>query len=424
MPTFSLSDSRQYLNRDLTAALLASSFVWVLPWSRSFLLSVVVLAITSLALLVRRRADWWAAGAGIWCSLNLLAALALLLSAAASAHPEKPLELAVFQLVLMLAGMPLLLWARDRHVWQQIQICLLAFIGFWLVDGLVQALAGTDLFGIDRVERLGSFFSHPHKFGFYIAFLCTWVLFSPVVRRLSLPLQALVLLLCLAVTFYGNTRAGWMNFALVCAVWAYLTRDTLRKSPLLIGAIAIGIAIAGWLIATDEHVSQRIAASIPSSFDLDGLRSIIPVRAQLWEQAWWQFTQNPWFGTGAGNFSLYLPEQWQGTRFEQPYAHHVIMEILAGVGTVGSLLYLAVTLWFLRLVWRGNLSKQPEAERPIAPLLTLLCLWLPVNTHRELFSSELMVVTWLSVALVIARLQPAPQFFFRIRNAGSVEAYE
>ena len=399
------------LDRNTATALLLCSFIWVLPWSRTFQLSVLVLAIASVTLLIRQRRDWWTPGAGIWCGMNLCAALALGLSAINTVEPGKPLELMGFQLVLLLAGMAVLYWARNDQIWQRLQWCLFAIVGFWLVDGLFQALVGFDLFGVPRTERLGGYFSHPDKFGFYISILCAWVLFAPAVRNGSLPLQSGVYLLCLAVTFFGNTRAGWVSFILISAVWLFMRRahfiSAIRTAPWLLVLMPAIIGAAGWWILKDPQVSKRIAATIPQSFDLAGLTAVVPIRAQLWAQAWEQFLANPWFGTGAGNFNLYLPESWAGTRLAQPYTHQVVLEILAGSGAVGGLLYLAIAASFLGLVWRAHFSnpalRRDEVQLPIAPLLILVCVWFPLNTHRELFSSEMMVLTWLSMALVIAR---------------------
>lgn len=392
------------MDRKFAIALLLCSFIWVLPWSRTFQLSVLVLAITSIVLLIRSRRDWWAPGAGSWCLMNLLATTALALSAAASEYPSKPLELVGFQLVILLAGMPVLLWARDEVVWQKLQWCLFAIIGFWLVDGLFQALVGFDVFGVPRMERLGGYFSHPHKFGYYIPMLCAWVLFAPQVRQWNLGWQGAAFLLCLAVTFFGNTRAGWLSFLLISTTWVYLSRHKLRGSPWLLGLIPAAVAIAGWWISGDSEVNKRVTATIPNTIDFAGLASVIPIRIQLWAQAWAQFLESPWFGTGAGNFSLYLPESWAGTNLQQPYPHQVLLEVLAGSGAVGSLLYLAATVYFCRLLWRAGFSGVAEHSRPIAPLLMLIGAWFPLNTHRELFSSEMMVFTWLSIALVIARV--------------------
>ncbi|MCA0892688.1 O-antigen ligase family protein [Microbulbifer agarilyticus] len=400
------------LDRKTSIALLLCSSIWVLPWSRTFQLSVLILATASITLLIRQRRNWWTPGAASWCAMNLCAALALGLSALTTQYPDKPLELMGFQLVLWLAGMAILYWARNDQIWQRLQWCLFAIIGFWLVDGLFQALVGFDLLGVPRSERLGGYFSHPDKFGFYISFLCAWVLFAPVVRRWSLPLQGMAYLLCLAVTFFGNTRAGWVSFMLISAVWLYMSRAqiraVLRTAPWLLGLVAAAVGAASWWILQDPQVSKRITATIPQSFDLAGIAAVIPIRAQLWAQAWEQFLANPWFGTGAGNYSLYLPDSWTGTSLFQPYTHQVVLEILAGTGAIGSLLYFTIAVIFLTLVWRALCSKsattRDESQLPVAPLLILFCVWFPFNTHRELFSSEMMVLTWLSMALVIARL--------------------
>ncbi|MCK7596391.1 O-antigen ligase family protein [Microbulbifer sp. CAU 1566] len=394
---------RRTFDRPFAIGLLLCSFIWVLPWSRTFQLSVLVLAITAIALLIRDRNSWKPFGIKPWCLMNLLAAAALALSAAGSEYTDKPIELAAFQLILMLAGIPVLLWARNDAIWHKLQLCLLAIIGFWLVDGLFQALVGFDLFGVPRAERLGGYFSHPDKFGYYIAPLCAWVLFAPAVRRLSLPLQSGIYLLCLAVTFFGNTRAGWAAFALISLIWLYTIRQQLRASIGVLCLLAAAALFAGWWIISDPMIGKRIAASIPQSLDMDGLSSVIPVRIQLWGQAWEQFLASPWLGTGAGNYVLFLPEQWADTHLDQPYAHQVVFEILAGAGIVGCALFLAVLVCFLRIVWHGDYTQVAESRRPLAPLIILLCTWFPLSTHRELFSSEMMVFTWLCIALVIAR---------------------
>ncbi|WP_406828321.1 O-antigen ligase family protein [Microbulbifer sp. ARAS458-1] len=394
---------REIFDQPFAIGLLLCSFIWVLPWSRTFQLSVLVLAITAIVQLVRDRNSWKPFGIKPWCLMNLLAAMALALSAAGSQYSSKPIELAVFQLVLMLAGIPVLLWARNDAIWHKLQLCLVAIIGFWLVDGLFQALVGFDFFGVPRAERLGGYFSHPDKFGYYIAPLCAWVLFAPIVRKLSLPLQSGIYLLCLAVTFFGNTRAGWVAFALVSLIWLYTIRHQLRASKSVMCLLAAAALSAGWWIMSDPMVSKRIAASVPQSLDVQGLSSVIPVRIQLWSQAWEQFLASPWLGTGAGNYVMFLPETWADTHLDQPYAHQVVFEVLAGTGIIGFTLFFAVLACFLRIVWYGDYSRVSEARRPLAPLIILLCTWFPLSTHRELFSSEMMVFTWLCIALVIAR---------------------
>lgn len=400
-------------DRNNWIALLLCSFIWVLPWSRTFQLSALLLAIASLYLLLSKKIHWSTPGVKLWSFINIGAFTALLLSASTSRFPEKPLELAAVQLVLLFAGIAFLHWLRIDAIWKALQTIVFLVVGFWLIDGLIQAQLGVNLFGFERTQRLGGFFSHPKKFGFYISVLCVWVLFAPQVRNKSLVVQSLAYALCLAVVLYGNTRAGWLSFAVLTTAWLWLSRTLIfeafrrHRSLLLVAPVLLAL-IAIWAMS-DPVVSKRLAATIPAGFDLASLKAVIPVRAFFWEQAWAQFLSHPWFGVGAGNFLAYLPESWSNARYLLPYPHQLILELLSGTGLLGAMVYSSIAVSIIVLcaktyrIVRSSATNSEEHLFPIAPMLVLVGLWFPLNTHREFFSSEMMIHTWLCVAMIIAR---------------------
>ncbi len=178
-------------------------------------------------------------------------------------------------------------------------------------------------------------------------------------RRASLarPIAIAAVPLFMATFIITGSRSGVL--ALTVALIAMVAFAGRRKAKALV--LALLAALAAFLVFATfapESVKERIAQATPGQVDPEeGRRS-------LWEVGWRMFEDNPVDGVGLGSFRAssihYVVDPGAGALertdevIDLPQdAHNVYLQVLAELGVVGAILFLAVLIFPIVCALRG-----------------------------------------------------------------------
>ena len=407
----------------LLITLLLTGFIWLLPFKRSFFLpSLPLLGYGLWLLATQTRRLLTDPATRLLGQFSLAVALPLLLATPFALDPPKTALMALFAGLLWLMGVGAMDLVRRFQLTLWVQYALFAVLLFWCIDGLWQALWGQDLFGFPRSHRLGGYFSHPPKFGWYLGML-SGLLLLPTLSWLRLgPWQTLLFALVLSVIFLANTRAAWLATIMVLLVWfrwqprAQLSslkqlssvRQLLSlKKPLQTWPLLLLCVLTANLYAFDATFAQRIHSSIPGDWSFDTVNTALGQRPLLWQFAWQQIQASPWLGTGVNTFerlSFYATQAGAPIMLFQPHAHQLLLDVWLVSGLPGLL---GLGWISLRLIAHWRTAPEASKRRALPLLATLAIIWFPLNTHRDFYASEAMHLTWWLLALGLAALMPA-----------------
>jgi len=390
-----------------TFALLLSGSFWLLPFSRSF--HLVLLAFLGMAiyrLFATPLSFVLEPAKKIWLLANACFALPMLVSAFSSGDLEKPLTFFALQLMVCFSGFVVMDVSRNELMLKYFHRISLAVLLFWTLDLLIQVTMGEDLFGFANDPRPGIYFSSHFKFGFYYAALSPLLLFNPIFLRWPLKLTLFIYVLVLAVVLCCNARAAWLVFSFVSFLWfGLLLRQGLVKVWQLALFVAGVAAVFIALLTGNNDFKQRVATLLPMLSSIHSVQDVIPVRSSLWVSIGSMINAKPWFGSGAGNFEtayVLYADQELGPDKVFPHAHQVILDILVGTGILGLAGWLILHAALLKLWFQSN-SRSLALPIILIPFL----MWFPLNTHRGIYTSELMQFTWLWLAMGIGILTQA-----------------
>lgn len=172
-------------------------------------------------------------------------------------------------------------------------------------------------------------------------------------RRRAVKLLLAGSFVLITIAFIDTQSRGGLIALLVAAVAAFLISPAQRKRLLQLGGVVVVVgAILG---ATTPGTLSRIT-------DFSGGSS---GRNDIWSVAMLVFEQHPVIGVGANNFSIvepnYVLDIHNATRVqyiaEQPLlfpAHNSYLQMLADVGVIGLVVYLAAIIACLRAGWLAS----------------------------------------------------------------------
>lgn len=150
----------------------------------------------------------------------------------------------------------------------------------------------------------------------------------------SLPLQLLII-------FASQTRKGFIALALGVLLLVYFRNKsmTIPKKLLVLVASGIGVIVAYKLISSIElfePIIYRLEMAV-NAFTGEGyVDNSTRQRAEMNAIGYGQFIRTPIHGMGMGNPRVLLEGMW-GNNY--PYLHNNYLELLAGGGIIGTLLY-------------------------------------------------------------------------------------
>ncbi len=396
--------------RDVLFGVLLSASIWLLPFSRSFHLVLLALLVIGLyRAFANRECFQSSAATRLWTACNACFALPILWSAFAMGESEKPLELFALQVCLFVAGfvvMDVVKNPKTMAIFHQIAMWVLLF---WTLDLLIQVSFGADIFGYANEPRPGIYFSSHFKFGLYYASLSPLLLFNPTVRRWPLWLKLVLSASMLATVLFCNTRSAWLVFGFASTPWflSLLKQGGLSTKQLLLLVLSVPLMVFMLAFASADF-QTRLMTFAPMLDGLQGVRQVIPIRSDLWGNLSDVIDAHYFWGSGAGNFEkayVAYSDVSLGPPKIYPHAHQVIVDLWVGTGLMG------VFAWLLLhgILFRHYFNASTQAKTLALPFLLIpLVTWLPFNSHRNIFGSELMQFTWLWLAMGVGLLASKP----------------
>ena len=106
-------------------------------------------------------------------------------------------------------------------------------------------------------------------------------------------------------------------------------------------------------------VSNALYPNIPRSEELFVFADRTH-RARLVARAWLDFTASPWWGNGLGTYRFVTTTSYDPEPKVYTYPHNIILEFLAGIGIIGTLVFIAVIGYAIHLLERARVFVSPE----------------------------------------------------------------
>jgi O-antigen ligase len=387
----------------------------LLPFGAAPELPLLLCALAGIVMLLRGTIRW-RAEASTRLVLILFAAYWLpeLFSAFDSVAPRKSWT----EVAADLRFLPMLLFASAiLSGARQVRIAaagMALLLALWCADALVQATLGTGLGGAVRGDRLSGIFGDSNlKLGGVIAVLAPFGLLW-IGRRCGARALLLGLLPILLVVLLAGARAAWISLALVTSM--VLFRQLGAKS----GALALALAFAAAAVAGigANLMSTRFAERVDrTAMALRGDRAeldhALSGRLPIWQTAVTMSAAHPVNGVGVRGFRHAYPEfAADDDPFVQRdpaqgalHAHQILLELLSETGIVGLLCW----VFGIAFAWRCWRRADAAARtRSAAPLVALVAMLFPLNTHYAVYSNFWSILLFSLLALWIGMLHSSP----------------
>ncbi|MDW8323844.1 MAG: O-antigen ligase family protein [Burkholderiales bacterium] len=406
---------------DLTRAwgvpLLIAACIVLLPLGRSVELPMAVMAITGLVWLVRRPGTILGQ-TEFKLFMGLFACLWLPMALASfdAIHRPRAVETTLVFLRFLFMGACMLYWLRAPQTRTRVTAIVGVALAFWVLDGLVQALRGVNLFGQPMIDgQLTGVFHPKQTMGMVLATLTPVFLLwlGPLARRrpvlwLLVPAYAVVILLT-------GKRAAWLLSAIalvMVAVWA-LRSSSAKRRHLWAAGLAVCVLVGGlawqsphfqakWQVTTGLFSADAAKADAATSYRL----TIWRVGVRMFEDHWVN-------GIGPRSFrNLYPDYAQEGDLFMQlnphsgpTHPHQITLEIAVESGVIGLAGFALLWGWIVRewlRAWRV------QATAYLAWLTAAALALFPLNAANALYDAFWSGVSfWLLLMALAHRPPPA-----------------
>lgn len=406
-----LSMDRGALRAHAPVALVVACLV-LLPLGRLVEIAVLTMAAWGAWLLLSERQRLLGLpGARLLGLVFLVATVPMWLSLIDAYDRGDTFRVTLSHLRFYLAGLFMVWYLRDpdAQAWL-LRGCSWVLV-FWIVDGAVQFVFGTDLFGFEAWPgRISAMFGEGNsKFGLTLAALFP-LLWEHARRRWPGWAQGAVLAGVLGIVFLGGSRAAWITMAAAIATYVVLLWLRRRRFPLVpvLASILALTVVAGAAWRFTDHVPRYVDSTVDAlTGQADPMTNSIAHRYVIWRAAWNMFVAHPVNGVGVRGFRHAYPEY---TAEDDPFmkldpptialhSHQLFTEVGTETGVIG-LVGLLLTVWFLaRAGWRAP----PEVQRHMLPFaVALAAAYFPLNTHLALYSSYWSQIVWWLIGLYCA----------------------
>lgn len=384
----------------------------LLPIARSAEAAVGVGALGGLWLLWRERAAL-RTHAGLALAVALFACywLPALLSAPFAVAPQKTWSTVGVLLRFFPFAAFVCLGLRVPPAWPRLLEAIAMVVVLWLLDAWVQILTGYSVGGAMSSERLSGIFGADNlKLGPVLAVLSPFVFAAARARFGARGLIAAFALQLVPVLLAGS-RAGWLMYALVTAVFAW--RESRAPLHFLgLGAAAAAVVALAALVAL--HDSSAFGARVARSLLVFGgsehaVDEAAAGRLRIWGTAARMIAAHPASGVGVRGFRYaYADFAPPGDSFVDAatdegaaHAHQLVLEVLSETGAVGLLLWGGGVFCAIR-AWRR--AAAAARTRALAPAIALAAMCFPLNTHLAFYSAWWGLLFWWLLALYCAAL--------------------
>ncbi len=396
-------------------ALLPVLLVWMvlalLPIGRVSELPLLVGAVWALLLLLRNGRQTLALP-GVRLALLLFACywLPALISALDAVAPAKTWNQVAGQLRFGLFAVFVAATVRTPAQWQWLLRASALLILLWLLDAWLQALTGHSLAGEMTSDRLSGIFGADNlKLGGVIAALSPWLL-AWTQRGFGFTGTLLVGLLLAGVILLAGARAAWLVYAIVLMGWLWLnllSGHPRRALSVIAGLLLLGgvLGYGAWL-ASPTFAERIDRTMLLVAGESDAVEHALSGRVSIWRTALAMAKAHPVNGVGVRGFRddyadhAEADDRWmQGEQAAHP--HQLVLELATETGVIGlSFWLLAAVLLFA--VWR-RAGPAIRAEAWV-PMLALVAMTFPLNTHYAFYSSWWGLFFWWQLALAVAAL--------------------
>lgn len=206
-------------------------------------------------------------------------------------------------------------------------------------------------------------------------------------------------LLMIGINLLTLSRAGWVSLAAqILILIGFKYRKEIKKyalSPLnFIFVILLAPIFYMMYLISQSHIML--------SSDLN--------RLKMAEIAFHLFTENPWFGKGAGTFMIYLSQvKWYqieyGTTLD---AHGFIIKVMAELGLAGIISFCLLLLYVLFTMYKGyNKSRNSIYEKLVLGMVLVVVGGIVFQTFN---TSYYLAKLWLPIGLALGSLKISGYF--------------
>jgi O-antigen ligase len=369
----------------------------LLPFGRSAELGTLACTLGLLVAAVRRPRAWRDAP-GVPLLLALLGGYigAALLSAFDAVAPAKSWSTVAALLRYLPLGLYACLAIRDERRLHALYAGVAALLALWALAAWLQMLTGWSPRGAATGEYLTGLFGNDLKFGPALAVLSPFALWTARARWGWRGLLAAFLVL-LGPVILAGARSAWLCYALAALAFAWREAGSARRFLALCGAGVLLLALAGGIAwKTSARFDARMQRTLAVfGGDERGLDTALTGRLDIWRASARMIAAHPVNGVGVRSFRYAYPRyapaddyflvaepcgQGQGAC----HPHQLVLEILAGTGLLGLLLWLAALAWALR-AWRRAGAAARGRAFPAAVALGVMLF--PLNSHLAFYSA-------------------------------------
>ena len=398
---------------------LAVAFFALLPFGRlaELPLSIFALSLPFLARSVEHRQRIRQVSA-IVIPIFLCFWIPMLVSSFDSYIPQKSWlsSIAALRFLAAVLSMAVLLRA-DSARWRVIRWTSYLLV-FWAVDGFVQLIFGSDLFGIAmNPDRLNAMFIEKYQF-----YGPTLAMLSPLLleyARRRWPAWAWVgaFTLTLGAVLIAGMRSGWLVMGLILIVYMWLMfrpeNRELRKASLSIPVFVITAIIGSYLISPlfQARLEQSLALTQGSQAAVNAASTY---RLPIFKTSLTMYKAHPINGVGVRAFPKAYMEyaadddihiQRSGGKSGGIHAHNLVLEVMSDTGSIGLLGLFAGFVLILRF-WQSTPPTRRIEAFPFA--LALAMMLFPLNSHFALYGTYMSSLIWFLFGLWVAGIESKP----------------
>jgi len=326
---------------------------------------------------------------------------------------RSPLIILLTGLCCGLAGLAVINTVSHPKMARVVALTLIAVVGFWFVDAGIQALFGRDLLGILREgDRLSGPFLKKTQMGYYSGPFSALLLMFALQKKCKRVWLWTLFIFLSAIVLLNNSRGGWVMYVVVAAVFGYrafiapLKHRFIMCSALILTAVLL---VSGLYTTSATFKKRADQTLLIQKGTRKQINKALSNRLGVWEAAIGIMRDYPVNGIGAGNYRRLCTQYWPMDLNKRviwaAYPHQIVLEYAVGTGAIGVLgLFVSMGLCFHW--WKKASGEQRCAAAGYG--LTLLAIYFPLNTHKEIFSPQLSVSLWMLIALYAAAIRQEP----------------
>ncbi|WP_018880845.1 MULTISPECIES: O-antigen ligase [unclassified Thioalkalivibrio] len=380
---------------------------FLLPFGTGVFVPLAILALAGMGLLVTHLGALWRDRWVRWALVLLLALwVPQLLALTVAVDFDRAMRTAMTYPLFAISIIPLLWVARRCDLTNTLLYAVLALAVFWSLDGILQFLSGSNIFGYPYDGRRIDGLFHPNmRLGIVLAHLLPFVLEAS--RRLSSSnrLAAFLPLVVVIAILLSGSRASMLAAVItlsaygVFLVWFYRLR--VRTIFALLAALALGVAAALW--ASPETRDRLGVISGMADLSVEGLDAATAQRGTIWLASWRVVKDEPLLGVGVRGVEPVAKERGYA---DMPFSHvHLyFLDVWVSTGLVGLVAYLTALLGVLLALWRNARATEVNVPLLVTAGVAIFSALNPVNVHWTVYSSYTAAVLWLVLALALAPL--------------------